>query len=313
MKSKTELHALVENSPRLMPLTKRRYLKSLDRWIEFAGADPRGWTRDRAAAWYRHLLDSGIKVNSAATYMAAIQYAAKWYAHQHGRPDLDFSEIEMSRAEPRAASREALSPEEAIAILNTTATDSPIDLRDRAMIVVALETGMRCMSLQGMQLHEIVMKDFALARVPIKGARELYEVPLSDVALLGMEPWRRWLRNHKIGKGEVFRSLVPHIDERGKRLYTAGPGISKDRIYQIIVARADKTEIGRRVHPHIFRHTYVTSRFGLLNPFQIAAMTGHQMSEYGQLHNYADLHKLGGEARLVTPSWLSDWCARVCR
>lgn len=308
----SQLHVIVDNSPRLMPRTKTMYRAALDRWIEFAGPDPSGWTRERTGAFYRELIGSGMKVKSANAVLSGVQYAAKWWSREQARSELDFGMIERGKPE-RTVKRDALTAEESLAMLDTTVANTPIDLRDRALLVTALETGMRAMSLQSIELERVITRDYPFVAVKLKGQAELYEVPLSDTALAGMRPWRDWLAGEKITKGAMFRRLAAGIDRRGRRQYEAGPdALSTVAIWQIVTSRAAKAKL-RHVHPHIFRHTFITHRMKILSPFQIAAVTGHSLPEFGELPTYVDQHELGGQARLYTPSWLSEWCARICR
>lgn len=297
-----------------MPKTKERYLHAVDRWCEFAGADPIGWTRERASAFYAQLLGTGMKAASANVVMAGVQYASKWWAHQQADPNADFAKIEQAKNEVRDQ-QDALTDNQAQALLETTRLGSPLDLRDRALIVLALETGMRVESLQSVNLERIVVKGYPLVPVKLKGQskHEPYEVPLTDTALLGMQPWRAWLKDNGIGSGPMFRRLFAGLTAKGLKKYEPGPiALSSVSIWEIVTKRAARAKLDH-VHPHMFRHTFVTSRSGQITEFQIASVTGHKLSQYGQLSTYANRHELGGQAREYTPSWLIDWCERVCR
>lgn len=306
----TILHDIVRNSPELAKLTREKYLHDLDTWVEFAGPDPTGWTRYRAQEFYTTLIDR-MKPQSANRLMASLRYASSWWAKKENRPELNFAVVQMADNEARQA-RYALTHEDAAKLIETCATDSPIDLRDRALMVTGLETGMRRMSLIGMRIETIQMSrdGYPVAPVPIKGSGDnLFQVPLSDATMVAIEPWRAWLRKQKKTDGPLFRALTRKISKTGKLTYTVGDDpLSESAVYKIVTQRAARAGL-TNIHPHIFRHTFITWRMqGGLAPYQVAAITGHKLSGVagmGGLSSYVDVSRVGDEARQSTPSWLT--------
>lgn len=307
----TILHQIVRSFRRITEKTRAAYLSDIDRWIAFAGPDPKGWTADRAQAYYDHLLTS-MKPRSAKRLMAPIIQASSWWAKKERNPLLHFAIIQTERMNT-TSDRRALSPEQAQQLLATCASGAPIDLRDRAMFVVGLETGMRRMSLAGMMLDTIHVSEEGcpVAPVPIKGGREeLYPVPLSDTAIVALEPWRAWLRKQKVTTGPVFRGLTKRLAPRtGKTVYeVSDTPLSLDTIYKIVTRRAADAGL-EHVHPHIFRNTFITWRMEAgLTPFQIAAVTGHKLANLpgmGSMGTYIDAARIGDTARAATPGWLA--------
>jgi len=306
----TILHQIVETSPELAKPTRAMYLRDLDTWIEFAGASPSNWTRYKAQEFYGSLLER-MQPQSANRLMASLRYASSWLAKKENNPALNFAVVQMAEGKGKHE-RRALDQEDALKLLATCTTDSPKDMRDRALIVTGLETGMRRMSLIGMTIDTIKMSrdGYPIAPVPIKGGGdELFNVPLSDAVMIAIEPWRQWLKARKATKGPLFRSLLRRMDARGKLGYIIGEKpLSESAIYQIVTLRAEQAGL-ENVHPHIFRHTFITWRMqGGAQPYQIAAITGHKMTNIagmGVLGGYVDASRVGIEARQATPPWLS--------
>lgn len=206
----------------------------------------------------------------------------------------------------------ALTAKQAQQLLATCSGDSPIDLRDRALFIVGLETGMRRMSLAGMTLEGVrqCSDGYPVADVPIKGSGDkLYPVPLSDAAITGLEPWRRWLRSQKVAKGAVFRGLTKRIGPKGRMTYEVGKGLALVSIYKIVEHRAKQAGLDH-IHPHLFRNTFITWRIQAgLTPFQIAAVTGHKLANLpgmSSMGGYIDAARLGDAARASTPPWIFD-------
>jgi integrase/recombinase XerD len=186
-------------------------------------------------------------------------------------------------------------------LLATCATNSPIDLRDRALLIVGFETGMLRKSLAGMQLETTTDTS---TRVPVRGVER--SVPLSNAAIYALDAWRRWLRSQKITKGPVFRALMRRVARGGKLIYEVGEGLALVSIYKIVVHRADQAGL-THVHPHVFRDTFIAWRLEAgLTPFQIAAVTGHKINlpSMGKTGSFTDA--LDDEARNSTPTWLVD-------
>lgn len=306
----TELHEIVKGFRKINDNTRAAYLVDVDRFVAFAGADPRGWTPHVAQAFYDQLLTQ-MTPRSAKRVMAPIIRASTWRAKQAHDPSLHFAIIQTDRIDT-STDRHALTAEQAQKLLATCGSNSPIDLRDRAMFIIGLETGMRRMSLVGMTLEGIHKCDdgYPVADVPIKGSGDkLYPVPMSDAAIAGLEPWRRWLRSQKITRGAVFRGLSKRIGPQGKIIYEACEGLALVSINKIVEHRARQAGIDG-CHPHIFRNTFITWRFQQgLSPYQIAAITGHKLTNLpgmSSMGTYIDAARIGDVARASTPEWISN-------
>jgi integrase len=306
----TELHQIVKSFRKISEKTRKAYLVDVDRFIAFAGANPAGWTPHAAQAFYDQLLVT-MSPRSAKRVMAPILRASSWRAKQAHNPMLHFAIIQTERIDTDT-NRHAMTDAQAQKLLATCASSNPIDLRDRAMFIIGLETGMRRMSLVGMTLEGVhkCADGYPVADVPIKGSGDkTYPVPMSDAALAGLEPWRRWLRSQKISKGAVFRGLTRRIGPIGRTVYEISDGLSLVSIYKIVAHRAKQAGL-EHVHPHIFRNTFITWRLQQgLSPFQIASITGHKLANLpgmSSMGTYIDAARIGDAARAATPEWISN-------
>lgn len=321
--SKSVLHQILDRAG-FSPVTKGNYEHVIDRWIEFAGADPIGWTRDKAQEFYDQMIDGGLAVQSANVYIASLRYVSRWYATKSG--GIDFAIVQRQRGKKgntRAALGEepTISADELRAMLETCRGGSTLDLRDFALMVTAIETGMRRMSLRGMLLELTrVTKESPASVVPIKGpgGEETFAVPLSDTAWIALTPWLAWLRGQKVKLGPVFRRLSARV-VRDQRMFELGDdALSSTGINELIEARAAAAGI-RHINPHKFRHTFITWRTAAgLNPLQISAITGHKVSivavegvsmRIGDMRTYfhADINRI----RNTTPAWLVELAKEI--
>lgn len=324
----TILHEVVRGGHDLAKTTRERYLRDLDAWIEFAGEDPSGWTRKQAQEFYNALITKRrLKPQSANRLMASIQYASRWWAHQENNASLDFAEVREASARDKSV-KHSLSQDHAYTLIdslhNKGMVTCPYRLRDLALIVVGLETGMRRMSLETMTLEETLIDSdqvaerrapYPLAKTLIKGSNGTrVPIPLSDVACNALRPWRDWLhKTYDIWRGPMFRGLdertIRHGEESYSRSLVTRPSphaISATAIVEILRRRCKAAGIPR-VNPHMFRHTFITWRADAgFQPHEIAAMTRHSITGLGALGGYFDLSALGAKIRNSTPEWLKE-------
>jgi site-specific recombinase XerD len=308
----TRLHQLVRSSDHSV-ITKALYLASIDEWIAFAGPNPSGWTRIRAQEFYDSLT-ARMKPQSANRVFCGVVYASQWYSKMEGRPELDFSVVQKLKKTDSEKTK-ALSWEDASLLLNTTEGKDPTNMRDRALMVLGLETGMRVMSLKDARYDQMQEdRGYPAINVKIKGSRDKRRaVPLSDTALVALAPWRTWMRNKGANKGHLFQTLTKRI--QGVRavhlLSNTQPPLTTPAIYQIVRRRGES--VGLTIHPHMFRASFVTWRLADgWDQFKIATMTWHTMVEVGGLEPYIDRATFGGEIRNSTPPWLSSLVQRLC-
>lgn len=296
----SKLHEIVINAHDIAPTTRATYLRDLNQWIEFAGAEPAGWTRRRAADFYTALL-ARMKPQSANRLMASVAYASRWWAHYEHDPALDFGTVQNAKAKDKKP-QHALDEPAARQLLNTC-DGSPRGLRDFALIVVGLETGMRRISLTGMMLEDTAPVGrrwpYPATFVPLKGKDPAW-VPLSDTALLALQPWLAFLSGHNQLEGPMFRPIGRYVTPDSKLL-------SPSMFAKIFRERAKAAGL-RHINPHLLRHTFITWREAQgLVPHEIASITHHDLAKaLGALGGYMDAREIGGRVRNRTPEWLVE-------
>lgn len=137
-----------------------------------------------------------------------------------------------------------LTREEAQAIIN--APDSTAaGLRDRAMLHLAVATGMRVSELVGTQLEDLDLQPQPTITVHGKGRRER-RLPLWRETATAL---KRWLRVRPDGPS---RNLF--LNDRGGALTRSGFAYLLDK-YVTIATRSVPSLRKKRVSPHVLRHT----------------------------------------------------------
>jgi integrase len=141
--------------------------------------------------------------------------------------------------------------------------------RDKLIIRLLADTGIRVGELCGLQGSDIITGSDRRAFLKIrgKGAKERL-VPLAPPLVRRLDRYRR-ARPADARGDRVF--LAARRDAHGEfaPLTTSG-------VLQLLRAAADRAGIARRVHPHLFRHSFATEalRRGM-NPVQLAQLLGH--------------------------------------
>ena len=158
---------------------------------------------------------------------------------------------------------EPLSPAEIDKILNCIQWKSYVGIRDRAILVTFLDTGLRASELAGIKLANLNLKD-GFVKVLGKGAKER-TVPIGQYV-------RRVLLNY-------FENVRPQREANHLFLSPAGKPVTANAIKLIFARLARKSGV-KRLHAHLCRHTFATNY--LLNGgdiFSLKEILGHTTFE----------------------------------
>jgi site-specific recombinase XerD len=166
--------------------------------------------------------------------------------------------------------------------------------RDRAILIVALQTGLRATELISLRRCDIVSGTGAHIRCEGKG-RKQRSTPLRQETLKILEVW---LRERAGADGDP---LFPTI--RGAKL-------SRDALELIVrrhtlsASRLCPSLIGKRVSPHVLRHsTAMELLHHGVDQSVIALWLGHESVETTQVYMHADLRlKEKALARIAAPA-----------
>lgn len=271
----TTLADLVKRSQKLSAVTKELYLASIERFVAFAGPSPAGWTPLVVEGFRDHLIGEGCAPQSANTHLKGVRYAARrWEAlglGQNFARAAEYARVEQSAKQK--SRRQGLVEAELERLLEATSGDRPVDLRDRAIIVVGIRAGGRRASELARFAWENIASREATFRV--KGGYDL-TVPLDAEALAQLAPWQRWCdANTTAGSagGPVFRALRERLDGH----WAVGEGLSRQAVWQVIRDRGEAAGLKRKLHPHLLRWTFIgmAEAAGML-PQDIMRMTGQR-------------------------------------
>ena len=194
---------------------------------------------------------------------ATIQRVLAMSAKRHSKRPIDF-----------------LTPVETGALLAAPDLTTRAGRRDRALLMLAVQTGLRCAELIGLRVADVVLTTGAHVRCLGKGRKERCTPLRRDV----IPVLRRWLR--EIGE-DPSTPLFPSA--RGGAL--SHDGVQYLLAKHVAVARRKCASMGKkRVSPHVLRHTAAMDLLqNGVDRTVIALWLGHEKVETTQCYLDADL------------------------
>ena len=181
---------------------------------------------------------------SAARYTSALKRFYRYLLRENliaADPTLNLDSPRLPRSLPKT-----LTETDVERLLDSADSNTPLGLRDRAMLETLYATGLRVSELVGLKLTAVNLNDGVL-RVTGKGNKDRL-VPLGEEAV-------RWLR-HYLAEGR------PQLLEKNLSdavfVTARGDGMTRQAFWYLIKRRALAAGIARPLSPHTLRHAFAT-------------------------------------------------------
>jgi len=227
------------------PQTIKDYRRALDPFAARCQAEP--LTRDSVRAYAAHLRTLGWADGTIAIHVRNLRAFLRWL-HQEGHtPD----NLAAALKSPRQVSRLEIpiTPDEIKTLLATCDPAHYHGRRDRALILLLCDTGLRCGEITRLRLGDWHREPDA-----------------SGSYLLIYAPKTRTARYAILGQASTA-ALVAYIEPRGKLpadapLFSSANGqpIQPRALGSMLLRHSIKAGLERcRTHPHIFRKAFVTA------------------------------------------------------
>ena len=191
-----------------------------------------------------HLQKKGYAASSRARLVSALRSFYRYLVEEEGAQANPAELLETPRKGERLP--EVLTYAEVLQLLETPDVGTPLGLRDRAMLEFLYATGARVSEMLGLRLADLDLRR-GLVRLRGKG-RKVRLVPLGDAA-------REWLQRY-------LKEARPQLARRPARdrvfVNARGGPLSRTGFWKILRQAALKAGLGKRVYPHILRHTFAT-------------------------------------------------------
>jgi len=221
-------------------------------------------------AW---LMQIGVAKTSIANKISAIRSFYRFLQREeiiHENPLERVSSPKLARRLPKF-----LTTEEITRLLNAPNATKPVGKRDRALIELLYASGLRVSEITGLNLTGVDIDNREI-RVIGKGQKErivLMGQPAADALQDYLDNGRPQLTGSK-KTGAVF------ITSQGQRIIDR-------RVQKILNHYAKSVGIGKRVYPHILRHTFATHMLdGGADLRVVQELLGHASLETTQIYTH---------------------------
>ncbi len=216
-------------------------------WLAGQGSSIVGADGTAINAYLAHLnaRPGGIKSASQRRLMATLRRCYRWLIDQ-GRLGAD-PLLNVDTPAQVARFPKTLSEKQVEDLLDAPDLDTPLGLRDRAMLELLYATGLRVSELVGIRLFELSLND-NVVRVMGKGSKERL-VPLGEVAA-------DWLRRYiASARNELLKQRVSDAIF----ITVRGTGMTRQMFWNLVKKYALRVGIPpQRISPHVLRHAFAT-------------------------------------------------------
>jgi len=176
---------------------------------------------------------------------------------------------------------EILTLKEVEGLLEQPDIQSPLGVRDRAMLEVLYATGMRVSELTGLPMNGVNLEG-GYVLVYGKGSKERV-VPLGSEAMKWVALYLKTARG-RFAKGKESHSLF--ISRLGK-------GMSRQRFWRILKEYGRKAGIRKRITPHLLRHSFASHLLeGGADLRSVQIMLGHVDISTTQIYTHVTGERL---------------------
>jgi integrase/recombinase XerC len=220
----------------------------------------------------------GLNGRTIARLLSSWRGFFRWLARDHGlaaNPCAGLRAPKVPKALPKA-----LAPDETQALLDHAAR-GPLEVRDRAMFELCYSSGLRLAELVSLEVADAagVLRDGEIT-VTGKG-RKMRTVPVGAKARTALGAWF------------AARAQVARVGEQALFVGARGERVNPAVVRQRLGRWALRAGLGRRVHPHMLRHSFashVLQSSGDLRAVQ--EMLGHASISTTQVYTHLDFQHL---------------------
>ena len=221
------------------------------------------------------LAEFGLQASSVARNLTAIRMFHRFLLDE-GLMELDPTE----HISPPKANRKlphVLSIREMERLLEGPDLDTPLGIRDRALLEMMYGAGLRISEVLALEISNL-MFELGVVRVIGKGNRERI-VPIGNQAM-------QWVNRYT---DEVRHDLATPGSDRTCFLNFRGQPLSRMGVWKLLRGYVLKAEIGGKVSPHTLRHSFATHLLeGGADLRAVQEMLGHADISTTQIYTHVD-------------------------
>ena len=229
-----------------------------------------------------HLVVRGIAKASIARKLSAIRSFYRYLVREEIIAKNPIEQVSSPKLDKRLPS--FLTKEEMVKLLNAPDPSTPLGQRDRALLELLYASGLRVSELVSLTPEQIDFESNEI-RVWGKGSKErvaLMGEPAAAAIKIYIEDGRAQLRGERETKALFLNRYGQRLPERS--------------VQRLLNQYARKSGIGKRVHPHMLRHTFATHLLdGGADLRVVQELLGHARLTSTQIYT----HVTKGQARKV--------------
>ena len=219
-------------------------LEQADTWLQINGTGLSQAVTANLAEYIAFLSSTGSSARSVRRKLSSLRGFFR-YLQISGLRDDNPAELLRSPKQPILLPH-ALSLETITSLIEVWSGDSPLSVRNRALLELSYGAGLRESELTGITVGRILLEE-ALVRPIGKGSKERI-VPIGGPAV-------RWISKYI----DTARPLLAHGRSTAVLFLTyRGNPLSRMTVWNIVRESAHRAGIKQRVHPHSMRHSFAT-------------------------------------------------------
>lgn len=202
-----------------------------------------------------------------------------------------------------------LTPREAIRLVESIETKTPVGLRDRAIVEVLYATGIRNAELRALSLSDFDPAEGTLTIRGGKGGKDRV-VPLGPVVSAVLSDYLAQARP-RLGKGVTWREGTPRRAGRRRRppkgvthlfLSQWGFPLHPPAVIHVVKRAAERAGIRKPISPHRLRHACATHMLkGGADIRHIQKLLGHASLQTTQIYTHVEIADLKAVHRRFHP------------
>lgn len=282
-------HLRVERN--VSPHTHSAYASDLARyleWAERANVDPIRPSHRDLRRYLAELDQARYARTTIARRLSAIRSLFRYLADQ-GLIDSDPAAVIGTPKLP-ARLPETASAETIRRLMETPDAETPVGLRDRALLELMYATGARVAEIAALRVDDVDLPE-GLITVMGKGSRERV-LPLHRVAIARL---RDYLES---GRPHLAREQSPMTVFLSSR----GNGMSTDAIRRVLSKRLQQAASAEHITPHTLRHTFATHLLEAGADLRtVQELLGHVALSTTQIYTHLSMGRLKSVHRNAHP------------
>lgn len=266
---------------RLSPHTQHAYRRDLKGFAKFSLKHDLPTPADVSESHVRQWLGDGHRKGLAASSLKRRLSALRTFFQWHARSGVERHNPAMAVQAPRGrrALPQTLEADQLGTYLRGNAED-PLERRDVAMAELFYSSGLRLAELRSVNVGDLDRRD-GLLTVTGKG-NKTRTVPVGRAALAAIDAY---LARRIGGKS--------HADAQALFLSSRGQRISERSIQERIKLLAQRNGLGRKVHPHMLRHSFASHMLESSGDLRaVQELLGHSDISTTQIYTHLDFQHL---------------------